>query len=82
MDHLDEIPDEALLASACDKLHNAESILLDLTETGPGVFGRFTASQNETLWYYRELQRVFTQRRIAPAPAIARTLTAILERLT
>ena len=78
---LAEEPDDALLVSACDKLHNLESILLDLTETGPGVFSRFTASQNETLWYYRELQRVFTQRRIAPAPAIARTLTAILERL-
>jgi (p)ppGpp synthase/HD superfamily hydrolase len=74
-------PDDALLVSACDKLHNLESILLDLTETGPGVFDRFTASRHETLWYYHELTRIFTLRNIAPAAAIARTLAAIQERL-
>ena len=39
--HLTQTPGDALLVSACDKLHNAESILIDLTETGPGVFDRF-----------------------------------------
>ncbi|MFM2006168.1 MAG: hypothetical protein RLZZ09_1823 [Pseudomonadota bacterium] len=77
--HLAETPDDALLVSACDKLHNAESILLDLTETGPSVFDRFSASPEETVWYYRELSRIFTARKVAPAPALARTVAAIAE---
>jgi (p)ppGpp synthase/HD superfamily hydrolase len=76
--HLAETPDDALLVACCDKLHNAESILLDLTETGPGVFDRFSASREQTLWYYRELARLFTERHAAPAPALARTVAAIV----
>lgn len=75
--HLAETPDDALLVSACDKLHNAESILLDLTETGPGMFDRFNASRENVLWYYSELARIFTERKAAPAPALARTVAAI-----
>ena len=75
--HLTETPDDALLVSACDKLHNAESILLDLTETGPSVFDRFSASRENVLWYYSELARIFTERKAAPAPALARTVAAI-----
>ena len=77
--HLAETPAEALLVSACDKLHNAESILLDLTETGPGVFDRFSASQEQTLWYYRELARIFAERHAAPAEALDRAVKAITD---
>ena len=77
--HLAETPDDALLVSACDKLHNAESILLDLTETGLSVFDRFSASKEQTLWYYRELARIFTERKARPAQALSRTVTAIWE---
>lgn len=80
--HLAKTPEDALLVSACDKLHNAESILLDLTETGPGVFDRFSASREQTLWYYRELARLFTERHAAPAPALARTVAAIVAGLS
>jgi (p)ppGpp synthase/HD superfamily hydrolase len=77
--HLAETPAEALLVSACDKLHNAESILLDLAETGPGVFDRFSASQEQTLWYYRELARIFAERHAAPAEALDRAVKAITD---
>lgn len=60
--HLSEEYEAALLVSACDKLNNLQSILLDLNETGPGVFDRFTASKDQTLWYYRELIKVFYAR--------------------
>jgi (p)ppGpp synthase/HD superfamily hydrolase len=41
------------LVAACDKLHNARSVLLDQRRTGDAAFERFTATKLETLWYYR-----------------------------
>lgn len=80
--HLAEAKPEALLVSACDKLYNLQAILLDLTETGPQVFERFTASREGTLWYYGELVRAFVGK--VPAPLLAameRDLGAIHARL-
>ncbi len=45
-------PAEVKLVSACDKLHNARSILRDLAVIGDALWSRFTASKDETLWYY------------------------------
>lgn len=44
-----------LLVSASDKLHNARSIVRDLRGIGDRVWGRFSVSKEETLWYYRSL---------------------------
>lgn len=41
------------LVSAADKHHNASSILRDHGRVGDAVFERFTASKEQTLWYYR-----------------------------
>lgn len=41
------------LISAADKLHNAQSIRRDMGRVGLSVFDRFTATQEQTLWYYR-----------------------------
>lgn len=68
--HLIETPDDALLVSACDKLHNIQAIHLDLTEIGTAVFDRFSASRDETLWYYRSLVDIFSARKISPATAL------------
>lgn len=48
-------PSELKLISAADKLHNATSIVRDYLRHGSGVFDRFTASREQTLWYYREV---------------------------
>lgn len=50
-------PSDVKLVSACDKLHNARSIARDLADpsVGAGVWSRFTAPRDETLWYYRSL---------------------------
>jgi GTP pyrophosphokinase len=53
--HLRTAPAEVKLVSAADKLHNAESIARDHRAMGDAVFERFTASKEETLWYYREV---------------------------
>ena len=79
--HLSETTDDALLVSACDKLHNIQAIHLDLTEVGAAVFERFTASRDETLWYYRSLAEIFSARNIAPAGAILREYEKIVAAL-
>lgn len=79
--HLAETPNDALLVSACDKLHNIQSIHLDLTEIGAVVFDRFTASQDETLWYYRRLAEIFSARNVAPSSAIMREYEKIVAAL-
>ena len=77
--HLQDEPDEALLVSACDKLHNLEAILLDLTEIGPLVFARFSAEGAQVLWYYSSLIDVFVHRKVAPADALKTTYQSIIE---
>ena len=57
--HLDHAPREALLVSACDKLHNARAILADLRAEGPSVFDRFRGGREGTLWYYATLAERF-----------------------
>lgn len=59
---LENKSEELLLVSCCDKLHNARSILTDLVTHGKSMFDRFTATQNETLWYYRSLSELFSRR--------------------
>lgn len=54
--------DGAVLVTACDKLHNATSILTALRDEGPSVFDRFTARRHGTLRYYRALSDALAQR--------------------
>lgn len=44
---------EARLVTACDKLHNARSILADYRELGEELWSRFAGRREGTLWYYR-----------------------------
>ena len=76
--HLVDADDDALLISAADKLYNARAILDDLLDpsVGQSVFARFTASKAETLWYYSELARIFSER---GSPIAQRLNATILE---
>ena len=50
------------LVALSDKVHNARSILRDLSkpEIGPAVWSRFGGRPKEdTLWYYREVAKAF-----------------------
>ena len=55
--HLKTAPDQTLLVSACDKLHNARAIVQDLEDpdVGTRVFDRFTGGRAGTLGYYQAL---------------------------
>ena len=75
--HLARASDEALLVSACDKLHNIQAIAHDLGNIGPAVFGRFSAGQEQVIWYYTQLTQIFTARQVAPAAAINHTCQQI-----
>ena len=74
--HLSEAAGDALLVSACDKLHNALAILAGLRDPaiGAAVFDRFTEKRDGTLWYYREIARVFSQCNVS----VAGTLSAVI----
>ena len=66
LSHLAQAPDDVLLVSGCDKLHNARAIVSDLEDmrVGCGVFQRFTGGQSGTLTYYSLLAAVFSKRGI------------------
>jgi len=52
-----------LLVSACDKLHNARSIVADLRSLGPALWDRFGQKDPAAhLWYYRSLAACFAGR--------------------
>lgn len=58
---------DALLVSACDKVHNARSILADLRTDGDAVWQRFTVSDPRAqLWYYTSVLDIL--RRRLPGP--------------
>ena len=69
LEHLRHAPTDALLVSACDKLHNARAILADL-RAGHDVFSRFSGGRDNTLWYYRELVSAFRDRLGPDAPVV------------
>jgi GTP pyrophosphokinase len=52
-----------LLVSACDKLHNARSLVADLRSIGVAVWGRFSQQDPaEHLWYYQSLADCYAGR--------------------
>lgn len=66
--HLADAPDDMLLVSACDKLHNARTIVHDLEnpKVGTKVFDRFKSGRDGTLAYYESLLQIFTRRGTKP----------------
>jgi (p)ppGpp synthase/HD superfamily hydrolase len=77
--HLTTAPEEVLLVSCADKLHNARAIVTDLLTHGPAMFARFNAGREETLWYYAALAVVFEQR--LPSP-LSRDLALAVREMT
>jgi GTP pyrophosphokinase len=67
LEHLASAAEDALLVSACDKLHNARAIASDLA-SGQDVFARFKGGRDGTLWYYRNLLGIFEDRLGREAP--------------
>jgi (p)ppGpp synthase/HD superfamily hydrolase len=47
------------LVSCADKLHNVRCILSDYKQMGEVLWNRFSASKEETLWFYQSMADVF-----------------------
>ena len=60
--HLADAPDDVLLVSRADKLHNARAIEADLRDIGPALWTRFRTGVEGQLWYYGALTDLFEQR--------------------
>jgi hypothetical protein len=59
--HLEGVDDRVALVSACDKLHNARSVLADLRSVGPELWERFTVQDPaEHRWYYAALVEILS----------------------
>jgi (p)ppGpp synthase/HD superfamily hydrolase len=61
LSHLRTAPEQTLLVSACDKLHNARAIVQDMEDphVGMHVFDRFAGGRDGTLGYYQALAEIF-----------------------
>ena len=67
IDDLETASADALLVSACDKLHNARSVLGDLRLYGSAMWQRFsTKSGPDQVWYYVTLADLFARRLPGP----------------
>lgn len=61
--HLEhDAPDESVLVSACDKLHNLTSILADHANLGDGLWTRFNSGKERQQWWYAAIAGVVARR--------------------
>jgi (p)ppGpp synthase/HD superfamily hydrolase len=79
--HLRGTEADALLVSACDKLHNARAIVTDLRTHGGVVFDRFAGRREGVLWYYAALAEVFAARVPQPLATDLREAVQDMHRL-
>jgi (p)ppGpp synthase/HD superfamily hydrolase len=77
--HLAGVSRAALLVTACDKLHNARSILADYDRLGEDLWERFSGGREGTLWYYRSVVDVLAGVFDAPVMDELRETVAQLE---
>jgi (p)ppGpp synthase/HD superfamily hydrolase len=60
--HLKSASPSVLLVTVADKLHNARAVLADYKIQGEQLWSRFNASRDESLWYYRSVADILTER--------------------
>lgn len=61
--HLEfEAPDESVIVSAADKMHNIMSILSDYKVHGDKLWQRFNAGKQDQQWWYRSVLTVIQKR--------------------
>lgn len=53
--HLKTEQADVKLISCADKLHNSQSILRDRRLMGDAIYDRFTATKEQTHWYYEQI---------------------------
>jgi (p)ppGpp synthase/HD superfamily hydrolase len=76
-----EADSSVLLVVACDKIHNARSVVTDLARFGTQIFTRFSSGQEGTLWYYRATLNALRSREADMRTGLQRLLLDDLERI-
>ncbi len=64
--HVERASASVRLVSACDKLHNARSLVMDYRVYGEDLWSRFTGRREGTLWYYRAMVRALRAAETTP----------------
>jgi (p)ppGpp synthase/HD superfamily hydrolase len=72
-------PDDALLVTAADKIHNGRCIAADVRRYGQVFWSTFNASREELLWYYTSVERAVAER--LPGHGIADALHRAVDEL-
>jgi (p)ppGpp synthase/HD superfamily hydrolase len=72
-------PDDALLVTAADKIHNGRCIAADLRSYGPAFWGTFNACEHELLWYYTSVDEAIAAR--LPGTTVADALHRAVDEL-
>jgi (p)ppGpp synthase/HD superfamily hydrolase len=72
-------PEDALLVTAADKIHNGRCIAADLRTYGPAFWGTFNACEHELLWYYTSVDAAIAAR--LPRTTIADALHRAVDEL-
>ena len=62
LEHLETAPESTLLVSLADKVHNARSLAFEYRRVGDRLWQRFTATREQTFWYYQSLLDLFRRR--------------------
>lgn len=78
--HLETVPEEALLISVADKLHNARCILADYRVLGELLWSRFQGSRADIVWYYTSLLKLYKARNAA-TPSLLSQLEEVVQTL-
>jgi (p)ppGpp synthase/HD superfamily hydrolase len=76
--HVADAPASVRLVSACDKLHNARSLVKDYRIMGEELWTRFTGRRAGTLWYYRAMVKAL---RVAGTSAVVEELDRVVTEL-
>jgi (p)ppGpp synthase/HD superfamily hydrolase len=62
LEHLETAPEATLLVSLADKVHNTRALAFEYRRVGDRLWQRFTATREQTFWYYQSLLDVFRRR--------------------
>ncbi len=79
IEHLRTAPDDAVLVSLCDKVHNATAMADDHADSGPQFWSRFNAGYEEQSWKYNQLLEAFKAR--AANPHLVARLERAMQRM-
>jgi GTP pyrophosphokinase len=79
--HVERASASVRLVSACDKLHNARSVVMDYRILGEALWSRFTGGRSGTLWYYRAMANALRAAGVSPVVEELERVVTELERL-